>query len=118
MLDGFRYDLAESAGRIVGTALEGGEFVEMADITLINRLNQVDSKSQFKWTPDAPQSRDVRIFALISATSELALPIGQWQWEACGNDNCATLSLDSVDHATLRFEDLNGRYVLTAIAQW
>jgi|GEM_PF-1355515 len=113
-----KYDFAESAGRIVGTGLEGGSFVEMSDITLINRLNQVDTKSQFKWTPDQPQDSDVRIFALLSATSESALPVGVWQWSTCGNQDCATLSLDSTDYATLYFDNANGQYILSAIDKW
>ena len=113
-----KYDYAESAGRIVGTGIEGGSFVEMPDITLINRLNQVDSKSQFKWTPDQPQDSDIRVFALLSATSESALPVGTWQWNTCGNNDCATLSLDSIDYATVHFENDNGQYVLTAIDKW
>ena len=113
-----KYDTAESAGRIVGTGIDGGSFVEMPDITLINRLNQVDSKSQFKWTPDQPQDSDIRVFALLSATSESALPVGTWQWNTCGNNDCATLSLDSIDYATVHFENDNGQYVLTAIDKW
>ena len=85
---------------------------------MINRLNQVDTKSQFKWTPDQPQDSDVRIFALLSATSESALPVGVWQWSTCGNQDCATLSLDATDYATLYFDNANGQYILSAIDKW
>ena len=113
-----KYDLAESAGRILGTSIEGGSFVEMPDLTLINRLNQVDSKSQFKWTPDEPQDSDIRVFALLSATSQSTLPAGEWQWSTCGNYDCVTLSLDSVDYATLHFDNQNGQYSLVSIDEW
>ena len=110
-----KYDMAESAGRIFGTALEGGSFVEMPDISLINRLNQLDSKSQFKWTPNNPQDSDIRIFALHSAVSEDDLAMGEWVWDSCEVGNCATLFLDSEEYVRLSFEESNGAYILTNI---
>ena len=113
-----KYDMAESAGRIFGTSIEGGSFVEMSDVTLTNRLNQVDTKSQFKWTPDNPLDSDIRVFALVSDTTEANLPTAEWDWSTCGVDDCVTLTLDSVDYVTLRFAQTNGQYILTEIDKW
>ena len=97
---------AESAGRVVGLALEPGGFESRPWFPFFDRLNNEVFMQRFAWAPDAPVTRDLRVFALVPATSAAALPDATLRWSTpCADDLCATLALDGVDTLRLGFSD-------------
>ncbi len=115
---GLDYAVAESAGRILATSLNPGAFEDEGEISFIDRLNNENTKVRLSWKPDAPVSRDLRLFALIAAPGEEFLPSAEWSWgDDCGADLCATLSIDGEDPVHLGFSDDGTRYSLVSISE-
>ncbi len=94
---------SESAGRMVATALHPGQFIDHGDISFINRLDDLVTRSRIVWEPDAPVRQDLRLFALIAETSPEHLPAAEWVWVECDDDACAELRLDDDLALTLHF---------------
>lgn len=113
-----RYELAESAGRMIGTSLSGGYFRDLGEVSLYNRLGNLDTKSRFSWTPNYPIEMDLRLFVLAAETSEAALPVGEWNWVNCESDICASLSLDGFERIEMRFNDDGNAYRLLDIIEF
>jgi len=109
--------IAESAGRIVGTAYNGGHFEDDGEISFYDRLNNLNTKIRIIWRPEAPVRRDLRLFALTSATSEANLEDSSWDWIDCDDDLCAQLSTDGTAVATFGFEDNGAVYELVSIEE-
>jgi len=108
--------IAESAGRILGTALSPGYFADEGELSFIDRLDNPNTKVRLAWHSDAPVSRDLRLFALLAAAGEELLPTGEWSWDTgCGHDRCATLTVDGEIAAQLGFTDDGTRYTLVSV---
>jgi hypothetical protein len=107
-----------SAGVIEGTSFHGGSFVDMGEISMINRINQLDTRARFAWSPDEPQTEDIRIFALLSGTDIGDVPLAEWLWEECGDQECVTLSLDGLERIQLFWSLVDGVYELDAIVEY
>jgi hypothetical protein len=114
---GLDYAIAESAGRIVGTALNPGHFSDEGELSFVDRLNNLNTKVRLAWRPNDPVSRDLRLFALIAAPAEDQLPLADWTWGAsCGADLCATLTVDGAEVVELGFADDGTRYSLVSVS--
>ena len=112
---GLENTASESAGRIEAIAMHGGQFVDDGDISFINRLDDLVTRSRFVWTPDTPVRRDLRLFALLAETGAEMLPAAEWSWVDCADDACAVLTLDGLDTLMLGFSDDGVAYQLTSL---
>ena len=112
---GLENTASESAGRIEAIAMHGGQFVDDGDISFVNRLDDLVTRSRFIWTPDTPVRRDLRLFALLAETGAEMLPSAEWSWVDCADDACAVLTLDGLDTLMLGFSDDGVAYRLTAL---
>jgi len=106
---------AESAGRIIGTSYQGGYFEEDGGLSFYDRLNLLNTKTRIIWRPEAPVRRDLRLFALMSATSEAELLEASWEWTECEDDLCVQLSANNAIEITLGFDDDGYSYSLVSI---
>ena len=78
----------------------------------------MEGRDQFRWEPNTPVSRDLRVFALLAATSSDTLPEATLTWlEDCSTDHCARLSLDDGTEVDLMFTDEGNRYALTSFSE-
>jgi hypothetical protein len=114
---GLDYAVAESAGRIVGTAIHPGHFEDEGELSFVDRLEDLNTKVRLAWHPDAPVSRDLRLFALLAAPGEDLLPTGAWSWVDCSHDRCASLAIDGVESVVLGFTDDGSTYSLVSITE-
>ena len=108
---------SESAGRIEAIGLNTGQFVDDGEISFINRLDDLVTRSRLVWEPDDPVRRDLRMFALLAETSETMLPAAEWSWVDCDEDLCAQLTIDGTAAIVLGFTDDGTRYTLAAITE-
>ena len=114
---GLDYAPAESAGQIIGTALSPGYFDDEGEVSFYDRLDDLNTKVRLAWHPDEPVSRDLRLFALLAAPGEAALPDGGWTWDSdCADDRCATLTVDGETAVRLGFSDDGTRYALVSVS--
>jgi len=106
---------AESAGRIVADSVEPGSFVVDAPFSFINRLNQTEWRARSRYVPDAPVRQDLRVFALLSATSEGELPSASIEHATCSAGLCFTVTVGGSSWE-LAFSDAASSYQLMAIS--
>jgi hypothetical protein len=114
---GLDHTTSESAGRIVGTAYAGGGFESDGELSFYDRLNNLNTKVRIVWRPTEAVRRDLRLFALLSATSEADLQDSSWDWIECDEDLCARLSTNGVVDITLGFSDDGATYSLVSIEE-
>ena len=58
----------------MGASLAGGSFVVDAPFEYENRVGGTERRGRARWVPDQAVRSDLRVFLLLSATSELGLP--------------------------------------------
>jgi len=113
---GLDHAIAESAGRILGTALHPGRFTDEGELSFVDRLNNLNTKVRLAWRSDEPVSRDLRLYSLVAAPGEDQLSQAEWTWNASrGAAQCATLSLDGAETVVLGFADDGIRYTLVSV---
>ena len=102
---------------MLGLSHEAGGFVRGETISIVNRLEDTDSRDQFRWAPDAPVARDLRLFALLAGAGEDALPEASLRWtDSCADDLCAVLEIEGEVVLSLSFEDDGDRFELVALS--
>jgi hypothetical protein len=104
----------ESAGRIVADSVEPGGFVLDTPISFLNRLNLTEWRGRSRYVPDTPVRQDLRVFLLLSATSEPDLPEAAIDHTTCAAGVCFTISIGA-DAWELSFTDASGGYTLLGI---
>ena len=109
------HGVAESAGLIVAGSLEPGTFVIDPPVTFVNRLGNTELRGKARFVPDFPLRRDLRIFALLSSTSQSSLPAADISQGACSSGICFDVTIDAQTWE-LSFSDAAGGYALTAIS--
>ncbi len=100
---------------IVADSVEAGSFVVDAPFSFVNRLNQTEWRGRSRYVPDAPVRQDLRVFALLSATSEGELPSASIEHAPCSSGICFTVSIGGGSWE-LAFSDAASGYQLTAIS--
>lgn len=109
-----RSGTAEGAGAIVAASLHGGSFAIDPAFEYVNRLNRTERRGRARFVPDAPVTSDVRIFALVSATADTALPPIDIGRVPCAPDTCFQVTLADAAY-TLAFSEMDEAFVLESI---
>ncbi|NQY91631.1 MAG: hypothetical protein HRT46_08225 [Deltaproteobacteria bacterium] len=111
-----RYGAAESAGEIVGASLAAGGFVVDAPFEFLNRLGVTERRGRARWVPDQALRSDLRVFLLLAAPSEGALPAATITQDPCAADSCFQVSIGA-DTWELSFSGQDGVYDLLSVVQ-
>jgi hypothetical protein len=106
---------SSSHGRIVASSLEPGRFVLDPPVEFINRLEDTEQRTRFRYVPDQPLRSDLRLFALLSSPADTSLPTADIQWSDCSGSPCVTVEVES-ESWTLGFASAGERWVLVEIS--
>jgi hypothetical protein len=111
-----RSDSAESAGEILGAALSPGSFIIDAPFEYENRLGRIERRGRARWVPDQVVSSDLRVFLLLAAPSEGALPTAAISEVACAPETCFRVDVGA-GFVELAFTGQAGAYELVTITE-
>ena len=73
-------------------------------------------RGRARWVPDQAVRSDLRVFLLLSATSELGLPAAAISEVACADDVCFRADIGA-GHVELGFTGQDGSYSLVRVTE-
>ena len=82
----------------------------------LNRLGGTGRRGRARWVPDQALRSDLRVFLLLAAPSEGALPAATITQDPCAADSCFQVSIGA-DTWELSFSGQDGVYDLLSVVQ-
>jgi hypothetical protein len=105
---------SESIGRIAGTSLRGGRFYLQSGVeSLINRTNNLEQRKIFRFVPNVAVRNDIRVFTLVSGTSEAKLPASSVVKVSCSGKVCFDVIVGAKKRR-LTLTPVGGRYEISS----